>query len=78
MAKARRKPRKNAMHLSPELIPETEKGTIVPQLRRQRQQTQAISLGGELTLVMEATEVAAMLTRNDDRFTRSAPALLCV
>jgi hypothetical protein len=50
----------------------------VPQLQRRRQQTQAISLGGGLILVMEATEVAEMLTRSDGRFMRSAQALLCV
>jgi hypothetical protein len=58
--------------------PEMKTGTAVPQLQRQRQQTQATSLGAELILEEAETEAAATPTRTDDMLTRSTPVLLSV
>jgi hypothetical protein len=65
--KSKKKAKRIARPLSPEWTPEMGTVTAVPQLQRQRQQTQVTSLGAELILERAETEAAATPTRTDDR-----------
>ena len=76
-AKARRKSRRIAKQVFPELIPEPTVGTAMSRLRRQRPQTQATSLGGELILVGVVPEETGTPPRTDDRSKLSPLAPLC-